>query len=98
MSRELDPRKEMDEWGDKIPMIPVPRGYKVAPIPPFGGAVVRLWIEKPNGDKVSIYLDCYNNLGYYHGPYWEVYPVDGDVGRCPIDDVETLVDLIKRSK
>ena len=31
------------------------------------------------------------------GPYWEVYPVDGDNRRCSINDVDELVKLIEQS-
>jgi hypothetical protein len=46
----------------------------------------------------SVYLDPHNLLGYYEGePYWEVYPYLDDVGRCDMDDIETLLEMIRTS-
>ena len=59
-------------------------------IPPFAGAIVRFMIDK--GDKhVSVYLDCYDNLGCFGSPYWEIYPYEEDVYRTSMENVDDLM-------
>jgi hypothetical protein len=90
--------EENENWRDimyKIPFIPFPPKWQIKPIPPFGGAVARFRVKLPNGKEKSVYLDWFDRLGCYGEPYWEVYPVDGDVGRCPVEDTESLIQLIK---
>lgn len=64
--------------------------------PPFSGAVVRFRVKKDKAE-VSIYLDCYDRLGFYGEPYWEVHPHEGDVYRCDMADTESLLNAIKHS-
>lgn len=33
----------------------------------------------------------------WDGPYWEIYPVDGDVYRCGINEVDELKAAIKKA-
>lgn len=82
----------------EIPFIEFPRGWKVAVIPPFGGALARFLVKKKNGHKVSVYLDWYARLGAMNHPYWEVYPHGGDVFRCHVNDTDALIQAIKESK
>jgi len=97
--------QDKDEWGKwlrEIPFIPIPNDWEVRLAPPVSGAVVRMHVRKKGyGDWVSVYLDCYDRLGYYHErdayvPYWEVMPYDGDVGRCGINEVDKLVEMIEQ--
>jgi hypothetical protein len=82
---------------NQIPSIKFPASWKIQVLPPFAGAVVRFKVEKPNGKKISVYLDCYDNLGYMGVPYWEIYPdKDGDISRFLMKDVEDLVNAIKK--
>lgn len=82
---------EWDKWIDQIPYIALPVGATMKPIPPFHGAVVRFYVKRGNDSHVSVYLDCYDVLGFHPGPYWEIYPdKDGDVSRFAIDDVAGL--------
>lgn len=83
------------KWMKRIPCIPVKEGWSIKPLPPFGGAVARFRVELPSGESKSIYLDCYDRLGCVGEPYWEVFPVGGDVGRCLMDEVDQLVNLIE---
>lgn len=83
-------------WVNKIPVIQFDPDWQVKVIPPVGGAMVRFFILKGN-KQASIYLDCYDVLGCVGHPYWEVYPVADDVGRCDIDDIEQLLVLIRRA-
>ena len=93
---KIEHEEEWRTWIDKIPAIQFDADWQVKVIPPFSGAMVRFLILK-GGKQASIYLDCYDVLGCVGHPYWEVYPVDDDVGRCDIDDIEQLLVLIRRA-
>lgn len=83
-------------WIEKIPAIQFDDGWKVQVIPPFSGALARFRVTV--GDKTaSVYLDGYEVIGCFGEPYWEVYPVDDDVGRCAMADTDELLSLIRRS-
>lgn len=86
------------DWIDKIPFIKWPDSWKVKAIPPTGGAVIRYQVINQNGAKISIYLDCYDAIGYNSGnPYWEFYPNEKDgCTRAALSDIEEL--LIEISK
>ena len=106
MRRDPDPlpdisarfRLEQDEgWRhitDQIPSIEFPAGWKVKIIPPFMGAVCRFLVELPDGRDRSVFLDWFARLGSMERPYWEVYPYRGDVGRCYLDEVDRLLEMI----
>ena len=87
---------EHSKWQKEIPYIEFPTDWKIQISPPFAGAVVRFRVKKDKAE-VSIYLDCYDKLGYYGEPYWEVYPHNGDVYRCDMADTESLLNAIKES-
>lgn len=87
---------ESAKWTEEIPFLDFPKEWKIKITPPRGGAVVRFQV-RIKGANVSVYLDCYEILGYGGGPYWEVYPYDGDVYRCGIQDTEKLITAITRS-
>ena len=77
---EVEEIMEYRKWVGEIPFIKFPSDWEVQIIPPFGGAVARFCVKK--GDKqVSIYLDCYERLGIFGEPYWEIYPYEDDVFR-----------------
>lgn len=90
--------EDSEKWRDFIktmPYITFPADWQVAIIPPFGGAIARFRVKLPTGQERSVYFDAYEKLGYYGGePYWEVYPYQGDIGRCDMDDVSTLLEMI----
>ena len=92
-SRDFDEAFESREWIGKIPVIKFPPQWEVQIIPPFGGALVRFRIN----DMVSVYLDGYDLLGIEGEPYWEVYPHEGDVFRCDMNDVDGLLKAINES-
>lgn len=96
-SVEWDTQFNTGEWCLKIPSIPFKRGWKIKIIPPFAGAVARFLVEANNNQHVSVYLDCYGMLGACDIPYWEVYPYDNDTFRCPMENVEELVEAISHS-
>ena len=95
-----DFQKELLKRLQAIPFIKFPQDWEIQMNPPYAGATARFRVKKPSGKITSVYLDCYEMLGSYMGgkPYWEVYPVGGEVGRCGIDDVEELLKLIERSE
>ena len=86
-------QKWMEEI-DHIPYMSFSADWQVRIIPPFGDAVVRFQVKLPSGTRKSIYLDSRNSLGFWPGPYWEVYPVQGDTGRCDRCDTDQLMAMI----
>ena len=95
------------EWGSKIPAIKFPAEWAIQVIPPFVGAMVR-FIVHFEGTAVSVYLDCYDRLGCFGAPYWEIYCREGSIKesrgpwrypmddrRYPMDDIEGLLKGIK---
>lgn len=94
ISYKYEEAMEHSKWMKEIPFIEFPAGFKVKFSPPFAGAVVRFIVQKKDV-SVSVYLDCYNNLGYESKPYWEVYPsFDGGTFRCYIHETDKLVSNI----
>jgi hypothetical protein len=91
---EYDSYMETRKWIDKIPFIEFPANWKIQIIPPFGGASIRFRVK--NGKSyVSIYLDCYDNLGCVGEPYWEVYPYQTDTFRCGLNETDKLISAIQ---
>lgn len=84
------------KWVQEIPRLKFPSSWEVKVIPPFGGAIVRFQVFK-GGKNVSVYLDCYDRLGIFGAPYWEIYPYEGDTYRCPMLDVKDLIYRISQS-
>ncbi len=82
---------------EQIPFIPFKPNWLVKVIPPFHDATVRFLValkDTPQ-QQISVYLDCFNRLGFMEGPYWEIYPyVDEDAWRCGILEVDALVEAI----
>lgn len=94
---EYENIQEHSKWIKEIPYIPFKNGWKIQVSPPFGGAVARFRVVGENGNETSVYLDCYDRLGIFGEPYWEIHPHDGDVYRCAMNDVECLVKNIEHS-
>lgn len=93
LAYEYEQQMEHRKWAKEIPCIQFPADWKVQITPPFGGAVVRFRVQKDDME-VSIFLDCYDRLGCYGSPYWEVYPHEEDVFRCDMSDTESLLNAI----
>jgi hypothetical protein len=89
-------------WRDMlhdIPALRFPPHWHVRMSPPFSGAIVRFRVSL-DGDtdhESSVYLDVWDRIGYMGEPYWEVYPYQDDVGRCPMNDTVKLMDMIEES-
>lgn len=93
---EAEEIMEYEKWIKEIPFIKFDSDWEVKIIPPLFGAVVRFQVQK--GESiVSVYLDCYDTLGFFGQPYWEVYPYDGDVYRCEMNNTEELLKAIRES-
>jgi len=85
---------DFNKWSPQIPNINFHEEWDVKIIPPFGGALIRFRVN----ERVSVYLDVHERLGYYGGdPYWEVHPVDNDVARCDMKDVDRLMSHIEQA-
>lgn len=95
LSSEMEKTFEWKKWTDEIPFIKFPKDWEVKIIPPFAGAVVRFLVNTPKRKRISVYLDCYENLGYFGGPHWEVYPdKDDNNARFAMSDTEGLLKCI----
>jgi len=91
---------EWDKWREAIPFIQFKPDWKVKPVPPFGGAVVRFHVGHVIHKKVwvSVYLDCYEILGSFPTPHWEIYPNENkDNERFDMNDVDGLLEGINKS-
>ena len=93
--RVQETRKQMTE----LPVLHFEKEWDVKILPPFGGAVIRFWINY-NGKHVSVYFDAYSELGYMVDendnpiPYFEFY--DGeDCYRYYMDESEKMMEDIK---
>lgn len=94
---EVEYAEEWREWVTQIPSLSFPSDWQVKVIPPFSGAMVRFQITTKAGGWTSVYLDCFDQLGFVGEPYWEVYPYDGDTYRCMMNETTKLLRAIKHS-
>jgi hypothetical protein len=90
---------EWDKWLPEIPYINFPSSWDVKIIPPFRGAICRFRVKLKNVENdenfISVYLDCYDQLGFFGEPYWEIFPIQsGDVYKIKMNDVDKLVKKI----
>lgn len=93
---EYEELMEHKKWIEEIPGLIFSEDWEVQIIPPFAGAVIRFRI-KCGKAWVSVYLDCYDNLGICGEPYWEIYPYFDDIFRCSMKDTERLLSAINDS-
>ena len=92
----IEKEMEYDRWYKEIPFIKFPASWEVKIIPPFGGAVVRFRVRNTRGKEISVYLDCYDTLGCYGSPYWEIFPAaDDDIARYAMNDIDGLLKGLK---
>lgn len=82
------------EWQKLIPPLKFDPTWKVTIVPPFAGAMVRFLVEKEGSKQISVYLDCYEILGSFGSPYWEIYPYEGGTYRVAMYDTEELMKSI----
>ena len=91
MTMEYDKVMEVEKRTKVIPSIKFPANWEVQIIQPFCWTLVRFIVN----DKISVYLDWYDQLWCYWEPYREVYPYDNGVFRCDMADVKWLLKAIK---
>lgn len=99
-ARDIESEFEWRKWAQEIPALQFKSDWLVKVIPPYAGAVARFLVfHKLNPkEQVSVYLDCYNQLGFMDKPYWEIYPAkDGDTERFNIEDTANLIQAIDDS-
>lgn len=87
-------RAHWQKWMPRIPQLSFPPDWRVRIWPPFGGALIRFQVD----DKISVYLNVNNALGYMNEPYWEIYPYEGDTFRCPMNETDELIAAINRAR
>lgn len=91
--------QEYAKWMRVISVLHFEKEWDVKIIPPFGGAVIRFWIDY-NNKHVSVYLDAYSELGCMideNGndiPYFEYYNGE-DCCRYYINESEKMMEDIK---
>lgn len=93
---DVQDAEEWTRWLREIPTIQFPSYWFVRMSPPFNGAIVRFRVSL-DGDReheASVYLDCYDRIGCFGAPYWEVYPYGDDVGRVAMTDVAGLMEML----
>lgn len=98
LSAEYHELFESEKWQKVIPAFKIKPDWLIQIIPPFVSAIVRFRISKENfkdDQFISVYLDCYDLIGSFGGPYWEAYPIDDDVCRCAMDDIDCLMNCIE---
>lgn len=79
---------------DRPVFFTLPVGFEIAIIPPFSGATGRFLIRKTGGgdtDFISVLIDHHNMLGYFGQPYFEAYPIAGDIQRWPLNQSEEMI-------
>lgn len=89
-------QKEFDKWtADEMPAMKFPSDWLVRIIAPFGGATARFHVSLEGKDGgISVYFDTTNALGYYDGPYWEAYPINGDTERFGLGEETKMLEAI----
>jgi len=90
LSGQMDKAFEWQKWCGEIPYIKFPKDWEVQVIPPFCAAVVRFRARK-NKKEISVYLDCYDNLGFFGEPHWEAYPIKDNNNRYAMNDWKKLL-------
>ena len=96
---KYDALQETRKWINELPVFHFEKEWDVKIIPPFGGAVIRFWINH-NDKHVSVYFDAYSELGYMYDeddnpiPYFELYDGD-DCRRYCINESEQMMEDIK---
>lgn len=89
-------QEEFDKWGcDNMPAMKFPSDWLVRIIAPFGGATARFHASlEGKGSGVSVYFDTTKALGCYDGPYWEAYPINGDIERFGLGEEAKMIAAI----
>lgn len=94
---EIEDSYEFRKWAQEIPKLKFASNWRIQMLPPFGGTIVRFGVVDEHNNYVSIYLDCYDALGIYGSPYWEIHPLGGDVARYDMNNTTGLIAGITES-
>lgn len=95
LSWEMEKEFEWRKWSKEIPFIKFPNNWEVKVVPPFAGAIVRFVVNTEDRRGISVYLDCYDMLGFFGEPHWEVYPdKDENNQRFKMNDIKGLLNCI----
>lgn len=94
LSSKMEEAFEWRKWVKEIPYLMFPADWEVKAVPPFAGAIIRYHIKRGEA-FVSVYLDCYDRLGFMGEPYWEIHPYDDDCWRTTIDKTSELLEAIE---
>ena len=89
----VEQQYEWNKWTKEIPSLKFKKKWNVKIIPPCTGAIIRFRVTYKNR-WVSVYLDCYDELGFFGEPYWEIYPYEDDVYRVPMYNTNELIERI----
>jgi hypothetical protein len=95
----VEQEEDWSGWCNKIPALKFKSSWDVKVIPPFCGAIARFTVSKNGSDFVSVYLDCFDALGFmYKNPYWEIYPDhEGENKRFMLNETKQLISAIDKS-
>lgn len=92
---------EARKWTKELPYLQFPAHWQVKITPPFLGANIRFLVKRettPDKERVSIYFDGYNNLGYFGQPYWEIYPnCENDNERFLLGEEKEMFEEIEKA-
>lgn len=79
----------------KIPEIYFENTWGIKLLPPSQTAVLRFEVKVPNVQSINVFLDCYNTLGDYPGPYWEIQCHNKAPVRIPMHDTKKVKQVIR---
>ena len=93
----IENKYEYHKWEKEIPFLKFKESWEVKILPPFGGAIIRFAVKKKETEWVSVYLDCYDNLGCMgKKPYWEIFPNKENTNeRFWMDETNELLSAIQ---
>lgn len=97
---EVEKLFEWDKWFRELPYLDFDKDWLVRAVPAYHTGIIRYHIKhkKKPCAHVSIYFDAYDRAGSMDmKPYWEVYPYDGDIFRCYMNETDLLLAAIKQS-
>lgn len=91
--------EEKEDWRGMcrvIPPIQFPAHWIIKLMMPFGGACARFMASLDNENWISVYFDAFDRLGFVGRPYWEIYPIEGDIERFIVGEEDQLLKKIEK--
>jgi hypothetical protein len=84
--------EEQEKWRERrTPPVHFPSTWPVQILMPFGKAVARFSVTNDFGVTISVYYDDSDALGYMQAPYWEIYPVGGQLSAADEKDTQRFL-------